>query len=186
MEKTVLVVVDMQKDFLEQGGKLTLWQQGKTTTNLKQRLAERIKQHQGPIVVTYDTHIEGDAEFEQFPEHCLKGTDGWKLSDEIESALSSRSKDVDIHRVEKHSFQGQDVVDKLLSYQREGYDFEFTGVCTHICVRSNVEALVHQSKEGLNQLPKIKIQRNLVDDFDPEMAEVSLKLLQSLSNTEVV
>ena len=35
------------------------------------------------IICTMDWHIKDDPEFEQFPEHCVKGTDGANIIDGI-------------------------------------------------------------------------------------------------------
>lgn len=181
MSKKVLVVVDMQKDFLEADGKLSL---GKDTTELKKRVAEKIRSFEGPIVVTLDLHDKEDVEFKQFPEHCVRGTEGANLSDEIAKAVRDKQNDVEF--VQKQAFCGGKVSDLLLQYQKMGYDFEFVGVCTHICVHDNVAALVHRAKEELDQLPNVTVYKDMVDDFDDEMAKVALTRLERLSNTKVI
>ena len=76
MKQTLaLAIVDMQKDFLEEEGKLTIWQKGLPTMDLKAAVAERIKNHDGPIIVSQDSHTATDTEFQLFPPHCIKGTE---------------------------------------------------------------------------------------------------------------
>jgi len=127
--KKLLVVVDMQKDFVT--GVLGT----KEAAQIVEPLCEKIKQWYGDIAVTLDTHFDdymNTAEGKKLPvEHCIRGSEGWKLVSEIESALESRGK-----VFEKPTFGSAE----LAAYIRDGgYDYiEFTGVCTDICVISNV------------------------------------------------
>jgi len=175
--KKVLVVIDMQKDFLELDGKLSL---GKDTTEFKARVAKYIKEFDGEVIATLDTHQKDSAEFAQFPPHCVEGTTGHDLSDEIAEAI----KQVDGIIQEKISFTDDEVVRLLLE---KGFsEYEFVGVCTHICLHDNVAALYHATKQDLGKLPTITVQRNLVDDFDDEMAEGALKRMERLYNVKVI
>lgn len=179
----ILINVDMQKDFLEADGKLSL---GKDTTDLKQRVANKIKSWDGIVVTTLDSHNTDSVEFQQFPEHCVRGTEGVKLSNEITQALKECN--AIQYEIEKESFSGVGVTELLLKLLEENpnAEFEAVGVCTHVCVHDIVSNFVHASKEKLNVLPKIKIDKTLVDDFDAEMASVALIRLQRLSAVEVV
>lgn len=179
MSRKVLVVIDMQKDFLEPDGKLSL---GKDTTEFKARVANYIKEFDGDVIATLDTHKDDAAEFNQFPPHCLYGTEGWELSNEILEAIL----EVKADKIQKESFAGEDVTRELLSYLEEGCEFEFVGVCTSICVIDGIVALYHAAKEKLNKIPTITVQKSLVDDFDVEMSEGALKRMERLYNVKVV
>ena len=176
MSKKVLVVIDMQKDFLEPDGKLSL---GKDTTELKARVAQRMREFDGDVIATLDTHRENASEFSQFPPHCVKGTDGWFLSDEIAEALE----EVGGETIQKYSFAGGAATDLLNSDYDE---YEFVGVCTHICVHDSIAALYHESKEDADVVPTITVRKELVDDFNDEMAEGALKRMETLYNVKVV
>ena len=86
--KKFLVVVDMQKDFVD--GALG----SKEAVAIVPNVVKKINEFDGEIFVTYDTHFENymdTNEGKNLPvPHCIKGTDGWKLNDEVAAALSGK------------------------------------------------------------------------------------------------
>ncbi len=130
--KNFLVVVDMQKDFVD--GALGTSE----AVSIVPKVAERIKNFQGEIIATYDTHFENymeTAEGKNLPvPHCIKGTDGWQLNSEVATAL----KEKDFTSVEKLTF-GSAELPKIIEEIANGEDFkvELIGLCTDICVVSN-------------------------------------------------
>ena len=131
--KKFLVVVDMQKDFID----------GSLGTAEAQAIvpaaAEKIRAFDGKIFATLDTHGENylqTAEGRKLPvEHCIKGTPGWEINAEIKSALEGK----DAVYTEKGTF-GSLELPRLIEEAAQGEDFEaeFIGLCTDICVVSNV------------------------------------------------
>jgi nicotinamidase/pyrazinamidase len=67
--------VDTQFDFMHPAGKLYAPGAETIISNL-QRLTAFAAQHGIPIVASADAHLETDAEFSQYPPHCLAGTPG--------------------------------------------------------------------------------------------------------------
>ncbi len=130
--KKYLVVVDLQRDFVD--GALGT----KEAQAIIPAAAEKIRNFEGEIYVTFDTHGENymeTAEGKKLPvPHCIKGTDGWKLDKEIAKALKGKG----YHRVEKPTF-GSVKLPKLLAKSAGDEPFEVTliGLCTDICVISN-------------------------------------------------
>ena len=131
--KKILVVVDMQKDFVD--GALG----SAEACAIVPAAAAKIAAFDGDIFVTYDTHFENymeTAEGKKLPvPHCIKGTDGWELDKDIAAAL----KDKDYTAVEKNTF-GSVQLPELIKKAAGDEDFsvEFIGLCTDICVVSNV------------------------------------------------
>ena len=129
--KKILVVVDMQNDFVD--GALGT----KEAQSIVKNVVEKIKSYDD-IFVTYDTHFENYTETSEGRKlpvpHCIKGTDGWKLNSEIQQALSDKK----YTQVEKITFGSVDLP-KLISEYAEDEDFsvELVGLCTDICVVSN-------------------------------------------------
>ena len=83
-----LVVVDMQKDFVD-GALGTLEAQA-----IIPAAVEKIRNWDGELFVTYDTHFEDyleTAEGKKLPvPHCIYGTPGWELNDEILQAVEEK------------------------------------------------------------------------------------------------
>ena len=129
--KKILVVVDMQNDFVD--GALGT----KEAQNIVKNVAEKIKSYDD-IFVTYDTHFENyteTAEGRKLPvPHCIKGTDGWKLNAEVLNALSGKN----YTEVEKITFGSVKLPELIAEYAGdEDFSVELVGLCTDICVVSN-------------------------------------------------
>ena len=130
--KEFLVVVDIQKDFVD----------GALGTKEAQAMiplaAAAIADFQGHIFVTYDTHFENymdTAEGKKLPvKHCIKGTPGWELDAAIVRALEGKP----YTPVEKLTF-GSVTLPELIRKAAGEEDFTVTllGLCTDICVVSN-------------------------------------------------
>ncbi len=130
--KKILIVVDMQKDFID--GALG----SAEAVAVVDRVVDKINGFDGDIVVTYDTHQEDymstrEGKYLPVP-HCIKGTEGWELNDKVEAALQDKF----FVPMEKPTFGSID----LPRYIEENYNpdevsLEFVGVCTDICVVSN-------------------------------------------------
>ena len=130
--KKFLVVVDMQKDFVD--GALG----SREAVAIVPAVVKKIESFDGEILVTYDTHFENymqTSEGKHLPvPHCIKGTDGWQLNNDVENALSGKK----FTKVEKNTFGSVDLP-KLIEQAADGEDFavELIGLCTDICVVSN-------------------------------------------------
>lgn len=130
--KKILVVVDMQKDFVD--GALGTAEAVQIVGNV----VKKINSFDGEIIVTYDTHFENylnTSEGEKLPvEHCIKGTAGWNLDSDVQSALENRK----YRTVEKLTF-GSVELPAIVGEITKGEEFsvELIGLCTDICVVSN-------------------------------------------------
>lgn len=126
--KKLLVVVDMQNDFID--GSLGSPEAQSIVENVKARI-ESYMQAGDDVVFTLDTH-EADyldtLEGKNLPVvHCVKGTPGW----EINALL----KDYPGKRFEKNTFGSVECAHYVAV---TGYDeIELIGLCTDICVISN-------------------------------------------------
>lgn len=134
--KRILIVVDMQKDFVDGalGTPEAVAILDKVTAKIKAYAADP----DGVILVTYDTHAENymeTSEGKHLPvPHCIKGTAGWELHPAVTAALNG----VTYTAVEKPTF-GSVTLPVLVKEVVAGEDFEveLIGLCTDICVVSN-------------------------------------------------
>lgn len=80
--RTALIVVDMQNDFVKEGGTLVVPDAGATIPNIQQLLT---KAHSAgmPVAYTQDTHFDNDPEWAIWPEHCRHNSWGWQIVDEL-------------------------------------------------------------------------------------------------------
>jgi nicotinamidase-related amidase len=79
---TALIVVDMQHDFVSDGGSLQVADAQATVPAIAD-LIRRFRAAGAHIVFTQDTHRDGDPEFRIWPPHALEGTHGWEIVDEL-------------------------------------------------------------------------------------------------------
>ncbi|RME11980.1 MAG: cysteine hydrolase [Ardenticatenia bacterium] len=81
-DKTALIIVDMQNDFVKEGGTLVVPAAIETVPNI-QRLLERARSAGVKVVFTQDTHFDSDPEWQIWPEHCRANTWGWEIIEEL-------------------------------------------------------------------------------------------------------
>lgn len=128
----VLIVVDMQKDFIS--GALGT----EEAESIVSCAVDKINSFDGDIMVTYDTHDDRYMETQEGKKlpvpHCIKGEDGWELDERIQEALSRR----EYTAFEKPTFGSAELMDHIRkSYDPGDIEIELIGVCTDICVISN-------------------------------------------------
>ena len=123
MKKT-LIVVDMQKDFID--GALGTKEAVAIVEKVKAKIAQ-YQQAGDEIIFTRDTHQPDyleTSEGKYLPvEHCIEGTDGWKIAEglEVPGAIY----------INKPNFGYMNWKDYNLE------EVELVGLCTDICVVSN-------------------------------------------------
>ena len=81
-DRTALIVVDMQNDFVKEGGSLVVPDAEATIPNIK-GLLDLARESEMRVVFTQDTHNDGDPEWEIWPEHVREGSWGWEIVDEL-------------------------------------------------------------------------------------------------------
>ncbi len=79
---TALVIVDMQNDFVKEGGRLVVPTAAGTVPAIG-RLLQTARDHKVPVLYTQDSHLPGDPEFPIWGEHCLIGSWGWQIIEEL-------------------------------------------------------------------------------------------------------
>lgn len=127
-----LIVVDMQKDFID--GALGT----KEAVSIVDNVVRTIEGFDGTVIYTKDTHHENylsTQEGKNLPvEHCIKGSDGWQLDTKIEKA--KKPEDIVF---EKGTFGSKDLAMYLAKENETEAIEEITlmGLCTDICVISN-------------------------------------------------
>ena len=126
--KNVLVVVDMQKDFID--GALGT----KEAVQIVDNVAELIKSFDGEVVFTRDTHFDNYLETQEGKKlpvpHCIKGTDGWELDKKLEALRLDGMK-----VFEKVTFGSMELAAYLQSIETLEH-VTLIGLCTDICVIS--------------------------------------------------
>jgi len=161
----ILVIVDCQQDFIEPTG--ALYVPGAET--IKDALVATVKKDCFDwIITTHDTHDPEDyatrEESKMFPPHCIRGTNGCYLIDELE-----------------HAFQAIDSFEErftkpVFDIWAENVDFEkfvkntilkddkiyVCGVATNYCVYWNIKGFVERGYKNITLITKAS--KGIMDD----------------------
>ena len=168
MEK-ILIVVDMQKDFVD--GSLGTPEAQAIVSNA----VKKIENFEGSIYVTYDTHGENYMETPEGKKlpvpHCIEGTDGWELNCEIAKALENR----EYISVKKPTFGSVDLPQIIAENRNtDAIEIELIGLCTDICVISNALLL----KANFPDIT-ISVDKNCCAGVTPEKHKSAIDVLAS-------
>lgn len=132
----LLIVVDMQKDFVDAALGTSEAQA------IVPAVCEKIQKFDGAIIVTQDTHQANYLDTQEgriLPvAHCIQNTPGWELDDRVYVAVKSRGAAA-IRSVMKPTFGSVELGEYLVDKSRdEGFEeIVLVGLCTDICVISN-------------------------------------------------
>lgn len=166
--KKILVVVDMQRDFID--GTLGT----KEAVAIVGRAVEEIAQFEGEIFVTMDTHQDNyleTAEGRKLPvAHCIRMTDGWLLHERVSKALAGK----EYRTIEKGTFGSVRLADEIREIAgQDELEIECFGLCTDICVVSNVLLLKANFPEA-----EITVRADCCAGVTPETHEAALKTME--------
>ena len=164
--KKLLIVIDMQNDFID--GSLGT----KEARAIVPAVLAKIESYPPEAVIaTMDTHGPDylkTQEGKKLPvEHCIKGTDGWRIRPEIEALLSKA------RIYEKPTF-GCEKLAADLKAEKGLKEVEIIGLCTDICVVSNALLI----KAALPEL-KIKVDSSCCAGVTPEKHLAALETMRS-------
>ena len=171
--KKILIVVDMQKDFID--GSLGTQEARDIVEKVRQKILSYPKEN---VYATLDTHTDdylSSQEGQNLPvPHCIKGTEGWELDASLQGLIPPD------HFFEKGSFGSLDLA-KILQKQyaeqeteKDGLSIELIGLCTDICVVSNALLL----KAFLPEVP-LSVDSSCCAGVTKEKHEAALETLRS-------
>lgn len=169
--KNVLVIVDMQNDFVT--GTLG----SKAAQAIVPIVKELIEDFNGEVFFTLDTH---DARYEQTQEgrklpilHCLRDSDGWSVIDKLTDLLRERQ----ACAIEKEGFGSSLLAESLREANKQEpiESITFAGLVTDICVLANAITV----KTFLPET-EIYVRSDACAGTTPEAHELALKAMSGL------
>jgi nicotinamidase/pyrazinamidase len=182
--RVVFWEVDVQKDFMLPGGKLYVPGAEKIIPNIR-RLVEAAESSGTLLISSACAHSENDPEFEVFPAHCVKGTDGAKI---IPEGMARRSQTIPsdpTYKIPANILDSpQIVIEKQVLdvfgnphtcdlVERLGPNAEYVvfGVVTEYCVQ-------YASKGLLDCGRKVSIVRDAIETLDAKEGRRTIDDLQ--------
>lgn len=162
----------MLNDFIRENGKLYIGDgEGKIISPIQKEL-EKFRKEKNRIFYICDHHRPGDKEFNLFPPHCLSGTEGANIIEELKPLKN----DFIIH---KRRYSGFFQTDLDISLREEGIiELELVGVCTNICVLYTAV-----SARMLNY--KVTVLKDAVASFDQQAHNFALKQMKDVLGVEI-
>lgn len=156
----------MLKDFCTKEGSLSLNIAGDVyAEEIIPFVVEKVKDFDDVIFIC-DNHKSDDLEFARFPLHCVEGTEGAELIEELQPF---KGKGTIVLKQRYSGFFDTDL-EKII----EGYEeFHIVGVCTNICVLYTVEELCNRDK-------KVILYEKGVASFDQEAHRFALRQMKEV------
>lgn len=163
-EKKVLLVIDMQNDFID--GALGTKEAVAIVDKVNEKIAA-YRQSGGKVVFTRDTHFEDYLETQEGKKlpvkHCLKGTEGWEITSQIDTAGDMI--------IDKPTFGSLMLADYVEALNVD--TIEIVGLCTDICVISNAMIIKAKFPEKV-----IKVDSSCCAGVTPESHSNALKAME--------
>ncbi|HID62109.1 MAG TPA: cysteine hydrolase [Anaerolineae bacterium] len=169
----VVIVVDMQRGFLEEGNPLFCGEEARQIIPNVQKLLEEEVARGSTLLFTADTHDPDDKEFQMFPPHCVRGSAEAEIIPELSEFVE---KGTVISKNRYSGFFGTDMEERLAKLAPD--KLIVCGVCTDICV-------MHTVADARNRDYAVEVPRDCVASFDPEMHEFALKHIEKVLGAKV-
>lgn len=176
----VICVIDMQNDFIT--GSLGTPEAEIATQNVVKWIKENVTQ-EDKVYFTLDTHFSDylkTSEGQQLPvKHCIRGTEGWDILPELCNAVKYNTKKV----FYKYTFGCSELVDAIMyhveSHSKDINEIIFIGLCTDICIISNVLLIKEALHRDCDYNIPIKVIAKCCAGTTPENHEAALKVMKS-------
>ena len=170
MTEKVLIVVDMQKDFVD--GVLGT----KEAQAIVPAVVEKIKSFDGTVIYTRDTHQSDYMETQEGKKlpvpHCMEGSEGWELIEPLDKLQKQAGAVI----YDKPTFGSVALADDLKKEYDKGVikEVELICVCTDICVVSNALLI----KANMPELT-VKLDASCCAGVTVEKHEAALETMRS-------
>ncbi len=168
-----LLVVDMQRGFLEEGYSLYC---GPAARRVIPVVRQRVEQALGegmPVFFTADAHAPDDREFALFPPHCVRGTVEAQIIPELAAAAEGS---VRIDTTTYSGFYGTDLDARLRDLGVK--QVVLVGVCTDICV-------LHTAIDAYHRGYGIEVVSDGVASFDEDAHAFALRHMQAVLGARI-
>jgi len=171
-----LLVIDMLNDFIEEKGVTYCGETARKIIPQVKKLIQDFLTSGEPVIYSCDSHEKDDEEFKLFPSHCVKGSWGAEVVEELKPEKDNPL----VYVIEKTRFSGfyKTELEELLKKLKVD-ELWLTGVCTSICVMDT-------AKDAYERGFKLTVVKDAVADFDPEFHEFALKRMERIYGAKIV
>lgn len=170
--KKALLVIDMLNDFVKPDGALYIGEAAQRVAKEVEAIIDKARREGMPVIYICDNHRADDAEFNMFKPHCVKGTKGAEIVEE----LAPQPGDYIIPKRRYSAFFGTDL-DATLREMGVS-ELVLVGVCTNICV-------LYTAADARMLNYDVTVVRNAVASFNREAHEFALKEMETTLGVKV-
>ncbi len=168
----VVLVIDMQRGFLEEGNPLFCGHAARGIIPKVQRLLDRELARGSTIIFTADTHAPDDLEFKMWPPHCVEGTAEAEIIPELASYSGQK-----VPKTRYSAFYRTDLEERLAEIQPQR--ILACGCCADICV-------MHTVADARSRDYEVRVYTDCTAVIDEEMARFTLKHMDKVLGAELV
>jgi nicotinamidase-related amidase len=166
-----LLIVDMVNDFVHPDGSAYL-KSGKKIIPLIERKLSEARKAGHLIIFLRDSHRDDPSEFKIFPKHCITGSWGSEIIEE----LTPIDGEIVVLKNKFSGFFGTNLGHIL--YQFSVSEADVVGVCTSICVMDTVQGLSYRNI-------KISVYKDMVADATRKDHRQALKRMRLLYGADI-
>ncbi|MGQ3683939.1 MAG: cysteine hydrolase family protein [Candidatus Loosdrechtia sp.] len=171
-DASALIIADMLNDFVNEKASLEVPKARAIIDALRKEI-KVARRKKIPIIYCCDTHKENDREFQLWPRHAVKGTEGAKVIKQLEPQKND-------HIIEKTSYSCfyKTSLDKLLKNLGRNHVI-LTGVVTNICI-------LYSAAEAYMRGYKITVPADCVAALTQREHQFALQQMKHIFHAEVI
>ena len=185
-----LIIVDCQNDFIEPNGALHV-PGAETIKDALVKIIKNQKNYFDSIIITQDWHSKEDyakrEESKLFPEHCIQGTWGAKVIDEVEQALQDPEVKASEMRFTKPVFdiwaESPEFVTRIKAELSLDDTIYVCGVATNYCVYQAIKGFIAAGFKKVVMLTNA-VKEIPDDSYVPRMKELKELGVQFMNDIE--
>lgn len=167
-----LLIIDMLNDFILEGAPMQVKNALKIVEPIKREI-NKSKENGCKVVYVCDNHEENDKEFEIWPPHCVSGTKGAEIYDE----LKPDPEDIIVKKTRYSGFYNTNLDEVLKKLNVD--TLIITGLVTNICVMYTVADAVSR---GYNVI----VPKDCVIALDDYGHNIGLFQIKNVHKAEVI
>jgi len=167
-----LLIIDMLNDFVLPGALLEVPDTRKIIPFVERELI-RARAEGYPIVYVCDSHAPDDREFKIWPRHCVKGTKGAQVVDELEP----EPRDIVVEKTTYSGFFNTRLEEVLRSIGAT--DLIITGCVSNICI-------LYTASDAVLRGYNITVPKDCVAGLNKEDHEFALRQMEKILKVKVI
>ena len=171
MSEKALLIIDMLNDFVLPGAPLEVPSTREIIPAIKREIASA-REQKAPVIYMGDAHAPHDREFSIWPRHCIKGTTGAAVIDE----LTPESEDRVLEKTTYSAFYktGLEALLKKLGVK----ELVITGCVTNICI-------LYSASDAVLRGYKVTVPRDCAAWLDKRDHDFALRQMENVLKVKI-